>query len=279
MTRVHAADGSLLAEYAKERRLYLPIQAIPKLVTNAFVAAEDKNFYHHPGIDIYGIMRAGMLVCRKLRQRPPSAGRFDHHPAGRQKLSVEQQGFVRAQDQGGAAGAAHRAHVLEAEDPRTLSQRNLSRLRRVRYRRRLAALFRQIGARTEHCPGRLSRRPAEGPQQLQSVPARRKTPSRAAIMSSTAWSRTASFRRPTAPARKKSPSTSPSAPPIRTSTPPNISPKKCAAISMTITERRSSTRAGSRCAPRSIPSCRCWRATPWSTVSSISTRSRAIAVP
>ena len=61
MTRVHAADGSLLAEYAKERRLYLPIQAIPKLVTNAFIAAEDKNFYEHPGIDIHGIARAGML--------------------------------------------------------------------------------------------------------------------------------------------------------------------------------------------------------------------------
>jgi penicillin-binding protein 1A len=61
MTRVHAADGSLLAEYAKERRLYLPIQAIPRLVTNAFVAAEDKNFYQHPGVDIQGIMRAGFL--------------------------------------------------------------------------------------------------------------------------------------------------------------------------------------------------------------------------
>src|SRR6201987_5432800 len=61
MTRVHAADGSLLAEYAKERRLYLPIQAIPKLVTNAFVAAEDKSFYEHPGVDPQGIMRAGIL--------------------------------------------------------------------------------------------------------------------------------------------------------------------------------------------------------------------------
>ena len=39
MTRVHAADGSLLAEYAKERRLYLPIQAVPKLVINSFLAA------------------------------------------------------------------------------------------------------------------------------------------------------------------------------------------------------------------------------------------------
>ncbi len=75
MTRVHAADGSLLAEYAKERRLYLPIQAIPKLVTNAFVAAEDKNFYQHPGIDIYGIARAGMLYVQNYgsSRRPQGA--------------------------------------------------------------------------------------------------------------------------------------------------------------------------------------------------------------
>ena len=75
MTRVHAADGSLLAEYAKERRLYLPIQAIPKLVTNAFVAAEDKNFYHHPGIDISGILRAGMLYVENYGsgRRPQGA--------------------------------------------------------------------------------------------------------------------------------------------------------------------------------------------------------------
>jgi penicillin-binding protein 1A len=50
MTRVHAADGSLLAEYASQRRLYLPIQAIPNLMKNAFIAAEDKNFYEQSGI-------------------------------------------------------------------------------------------------------------------------------------------------------------------------------------------------------------------------------------
>ena len=58
MTRVHASDGALLAEYARERRLYTPIQAIPKLVLNAFIAAEDKNFYEHGGIDFSGIARA-----------------------------------------------------------------------------------------------------------------------------------------------------------------------------------------------------------------------------
>jgi penicillin-binding protein 1A len=75
MTRVHAADGSLLAEYARERRLYLPIQAIPKLVTNAFVAAEDKNFYEHGGIDFSGIARAAMLYVQQYGsgRRPQGA--------------------------------------------------------------------------------------------------------------------------------------------------------------------------------------------------------------
>src|SRR5437763_14318216 len=58
MTRVHASDGSLLAEYAKERRLYLPIQAIPKRGIDAFLAAADKNIYAPGGIASGGTARA-----------------------------------------------------------------------------------------------------------------------------------------------------------------------------------------------------------------------------
>ncbi|RVC28991.1 transglycosylase domain-containing protein, partial [Mesorhizobium sp. M7A.F.Ca.CA.004.04.2.1] len=54
-TRIHASDGALMAEYARERRLYLPIQAIPDRVKAAFLSAEDKNFYNHPGIDVTGL--------------------------------------------------------------------------------------------------------------------------------------------------------------------------------------------------------------------------------
>ena len=61
MTRVHAADGSLLAEYATQRRLYLPIQTVPKLVINSFLAAEDKNFYQHGALDYLGILRAAIF--------------------------------------------------------------------------------------------------------------------------------------------------------------------------------------------------------------------------
>ena len=66
MTRVHAVDGSLVGEYARERRLYLPIQAVPKLVINAFLAAEDKNFYEHGGIDFTGMARAAVVYAQNF---------------------------------------------------------------------------------------------------------------------------------------------------------------------------------------------------------------------
>ncbi len=58
MTRIHANDGRLIAEFSRERRIYVPITAIPKRVTEAFISAEDKNFYQHGGLDIQGIIRA-----------------------------------------------------------------------------------------------------------------------------------------------------------------------------------------------------------------------------
>lgn len=74
-TRVHAADGSLVAEYARERRLYIPIQAVPKLVINGFLAAEDKNFYEHGGLDFTGIARAGINFIQNYgsSRRPQGA--------------------------------------------------------------------------------------------------------------------------------------------------------------------------------------------------------------
>ena len=59
-SRVYGGDGRLLAEYATERRMFVPIEAVPRPVIDAFLAAEDKNFYVHPGIDVVGIVRAIM---------------------------------------------------------------------------------------------------------------------------------------------------------------------------------------------------------------------------
>lgn len=71
LSRVHAADGSLLAEFQHERRLYVPIQSVPRLVVNAFVAAEDKNFFTHPGVDPEGLARAIVNNLRNFGQRRP----------------------------------------------------------------------------------------------------------------------------------------------------------------------------------------------------------------
>jgi len=57
-TRVHAADGTLLAEYAHQRRLFQPVETIPPLVIDAFISAEDKDFYTHHGISPDGVIRA-----------------------------------------------------------------------------------------------------------------------------------------------------------------------------------------------------------------------------
>ncbi|MFZ2103202.1 MAG: penicillin-binding protein 1A [Oricola sp.] len=58
MTRIHSADGQLMGEFARERRLYIPIQAVPDRVKAAFLSAEDKNFYNHPGVDFVALARA-----------------------------------------------------------------------------------------------------------------------------------------------------------------------------------------------------------------------------
>ena len=57
-SRVYSNDGKLIAEYAIEKRLFIPFESIPKKVINSFLSAEDKNFFDHPGVDAKGILRA-----------------------------------------------------------------------------------------------------------------------------------------------------------------------------------------------------------------------------
>ena len=91
MTRVHAGDGSLVGEYARERRLYIPIQAVPKLVINAFLSAEDKNFYEHGGLDFTGIARAAVVYLQNYgsSRRPQGASTITQQVAKNFLLSNE----------------------------------------------------------------------------------------------------------------------------------------------------------------------------------------------
>ncbi len=58
VTRLYAGDGHLLAEFAQEKRVFVPIEFIPERVKNAFIAAEDQNFYKHSGVDMKAVARA-----------------------------------------------------------------------------------------------------------------------------------------------------------------------------------------------------------------------------
>jgi len=67
-SRVYSNDGRLIAEYAIEKRLFVPFESIPVKVINSFLSAEDKNFFEHPGIDAKGILRAIIKNIQNLSQ-------------------------------------------------------------------------------------------------------------------------------------------------------------------------------------------------------------------
>ncbi len=90
-TRLYAGDGRLLMEYANEKRLFVPVNKIPEKVKQAFISAEDKNFYHHAGIDYFGIVRAliGNLKNIGTGRRPAGASTITQQVAKNFLLSSE----------------------------------------------------------------------------------------------------------------------------------------------------------------------------------------------
>ena len=67
-SRVYSEDGKLIAEYAIQKRLFVPYESIPEVVINSFLSAEDKNFFNHPGIDAKGILRAVINNIKNISQ-------------------------------------------------------------------------------------------------------------------------------------------------------------------------------------------------------------------
>ena len=67
-TRVYSESGKLIAEYALQKRLFVPYESIPEVVVNSFLSAEDKNFFDHPGVDAKGILRAIINNIKNISQ-------------------------------------------------------------------------------------------------------------------------------------------------------------------------------------------------------------------
>ena len=67
-SRVYSENSKLIAEYALEKRLFIPYESIPEKVINSFLSAEDKNFFSHPGIDAKGILRAIVKNIKNISQ-------------------------------------------------------------------------------------------------------------------------------------------------------------------------------------------------------------------
>ena len=67
-SRVYSQDGKLIAEYALQKRLFVPYESIPLKVVNSFLSAEDKNFFNHPGVDPKGILRAVIKNLKNISQ-------------------------------------------------------------------------------------------------------------------------------------------------------------------------------------------------------------------
>ncbi|WP_114186160.1 penicillin-binding protein 1A [Microvirga aerophila] len=89
-TRLHAADGRIIAEYARQNRLYLPLAAVPQRIVAAFLSAEDRHFYGHNGIDPRGIGRALLANLASDAGRPQGASTITQQVAKNLLLSREQ---------------------------------------------------------------------------------------------------------------------------------------------------------------------------------------------
>ncbi len=153
ISRIYSGEGQIIDEFAIERRLFTPAEEIPDIVKQAFISAEDKNFYTHNGFDARGMLAAFVRGRALARARP--ARRLDHHPAGDEELPARRFAQRRAQDQGDHPRGAHRAGDGQGTDPRAVSQRDLSGPELLWRHRRGADLFQQAAVRPDPRRGRL----------------------------------------------------------------------------------------------------------------------------
>ena len=164
MTCIHANDGNMIAEFSRERRIYVPFTAIPDQLIHAFLSAEDKTFYQHGGIDIQGILRAVFTNFGSSGGHKVGASTITQQVAKNFLLSSDQTMERKLKEvilSIRIERAFTKKQILEA-----LSERDLSRWRCLWRGRRGADLLGQVSERTVGRRLRLSRHAAQGAEQL-----------------------------------------------------------------------------------------------------------------
>ncbi len=91
LTRIYADDGRMMATIAAEQRVFVPIKAIPPRVVEAFLSAEDRGFYTHAGVDVFGIVRAALTNIQNVgsSRRPKGASTITQQVAKNMLLTNE----------------------------------------------------------------------------------------------------------------------------------------------------------------------------------------------
>ena len=161
---VLAEDDSLIGSFGDLFGKPLSLREMSPYLPQAVIAAEDRRFYSHFGIDPIGILRAAVTNFRAGEVRP---GRQHDHAAARQDRVPEPGSEFLAQDPRGVAGAVARAPLYEEPDPRNLSEPRLSRRRGLWGRCGGRALFRQVGGKADPVRERHHRRADPGPEPAQ----------------------------------------------------------------------------------------------------------------
>jgi penicillin-binding protein 1A len=97
MSRIYAGDDELMAELGSERRIFVPFAAIPDMLTKAFIAAEDKSFYQHKGVDPLAIARAAVTDLQRIGEarRPVGASTITQQVARNMLLGSNDVSFRR----------------------------------------------------------------------------------------------------------------------------------------------------------------------------------------
>ena len=167
MSRVFAGDGRLMAELATERRIFVPYSAMPDLVKQAFVSAEDQNFWTHPGVDPLAITRAAVFDMTHMGQRRPIGASTITQQVAKNMLLDNQVSLARKAREAILAMRIEQ-NAVEGAHPRALPERDLSRVGRLRRRRGGGDLFQQAAGQAHAAGGGVPGCAAEGAEQLQS---------------------------------------------------------------------------------------------------------------